>query len=345
VHDSDVEVDIEQYHPALQSALRESRIISDVFEESDGRARWHRNVYTWSANFAVTLGAVAVLISICMITLPREWHDTFPTLHQWFLYAEVTAAGLALGVVVLGVVTDVKIAWLRERNKAERFRLLKFRFLIDPSRWTVAGGNIDTLSADRDDISNECPDFRSWVKAEQAPIFSITAVPDDALLADLLRYYCCYRLDHQIKFLGARAAEYEQSRFWLRPLPALLFYASFLFVAIHAVADLVGDHSTKAHYLSQTSLAVAVALPVLAAAARTLLLSQEFVRNSSRYSSKLHALTRLRADITSTLSNLEQGTRDSDDSVNTLRNLTCCEYLFESDHREWMRLMLEAEWF
>jgi hypothetical protein len=33
------------------------------------------------------------------------------------------------------------------------------------------------------------------------------------------------------------------------------------------------------------------------------------------------------------------------DAYAILRDLSCCEHILETEHREWLRLMYEAEWF
>ena len=50
------------------------------------------------------------------------------------LYFSVGAA-IAFVAVLLGIATLLHVQWMFLRHKAERFRFLKFRFLIDPHLW------------------------------------------------------------------------------------------------------------------------------------------------------------------------------------------------------------------
>jgi hypothetical protein len=38
-------------------------------------------------------------------------------------------------------------------------------------------------------------------------------------------------------------------------------------------------------------------------------------------------------------------TRMDTDAYDILRDLSCCEHILETEHREWLRRMYETEWF
>jgi len=57
-------------------------------------------------------------------------------------------------------------------------------------------------------------------------------------------------------------------------------------------------------------------------------------RNAARFEAVHHIL-----------SALSERLRDASDAPTVFRELGFCEQTFESDLREWMRLMVEAEWF
>ena len=81
-------------------------------------------------------------------------------------------------------------------------------------------------------------------------------------------------------------------------------------------------------------LVLAVILPAVGAAIRTVQLSRELERNALRARAKEQALKRLRDQLL-----VEQN------PPAILLTLHTCEDILESDHREWLRLMIEAEWF
>ena len=79
---------------------------------------------------------------------------------------------------------------------------------------------------------------------------------------------------------------------------------------------------------------VAASLPVLGAGFRTLRTAHEYARNASRFEATHDAL-----------SALSDRLRKAKDAPTIFRELGFCEQVLEADLREWMRLMVEAEWF
>jgi len=60
----------------------------------------------------------------------------------------------------------------------------------------------------------------------------------------------------------------------------------------------------------------------------------EFARNTSRFRAKYVALERL----------AERLQRENDPAA-LWYAMWCCEQMMDAEHREWLRLMIEAEWF
>jgi hypothetical protein len=79
---------------------------------------------------------------------------------------------------------------------------------------------------------------------------------------------------------------------------------------------------------------LAACLPVLGAGIRTLHTASEGRRNAIRFQAKYYTLEKLREEL--------QGVSDADTAF---RLLWQCERLMDNEHREWLRLMIEAEWF
>jgi hypothetical protein len=175
-------------------------------------------------------------------------------------------------------------------------------------------------------------------------VFTAPAVDDAEVIERLLRYYLTDRLEGQIAFFRSRAEAFERRLAWVRPFPVLLFYLSFVGVALDATLQSVAGDSPEVKTAIAVLAAAALGLPVVSAAMRTIVLSRELARNSSRYAAKLHALTHLNVQLNVALKDIQTGLPPGR-SATILRDLSCCEYLIESDHREWIRLMVEAEWY
>ncbi len=122
----------------------------------------------------------------------------------------------------------------------------------------------------------------------------------------------------------------------------------------------------------------AIVLPVLAAGIRTYLAAFEFSRNKSRFYAAHKALAETEKSLVQNTfaavtaqpdgqvrhesvligSNFGQVIVVADDSATeassvkpdanaypVLRDLAWCEHLLNAEHREWLRLMYDAEWF
>ena len=84
-------------------------------------------------------------------------------------------------------------------------------------------------------------------------------------------------------------------------------------------------------------LVFAAAVPVIGTGVRTYRMAYEFARSASLFQAKLAALDHF-------MQGLQHDLAGQDASA-VLRRLWQCENFFEREHHEWLRLMLEAEWF
>jgi hypothetical protein len=87
-------------------------------------------------------------------------------------------------------------------------------------------------------------------------------------------------------------------------------------------------------FVGELLIVLAACLPVLGAGIRTLHTASERRRNAIRFQAKYYTLEKLRQE-------LQQET----DADAIFRLLSQCERIMEIEHREWLRLMIEAEWF
>ncbi len=161
---------------------------------------------------------------------------------------------------------------------------------------------------------------------------SCVHVPSEARTS-LAGYYREIRLAAQIEYFSRRAEENQRHDRPVRYLPAVFFFASVMAALLHFAGDLVTGEG-RSHDWSVALIVLAAAFPVLGATARTLRMAHEYSRNTSRFRAKLVVLRRL-SDALAT----------ETDPVNVFRELWCAEQVLESEHREWLRLMINGEWF
>jgi hypothetical protein len=79
---------------------------------------------------------------------------------------------------------------------------------------------------------------------------------------------------------------------------------------------------------------VAATLPVCGAGIRAIRGVLEYGRNASRYEATHNVLVKL-----------SERLREAKDAAGVFREIGFCEQILEADLREWLRLMVEAEWF
>jgi hypothetical protein len=205
-------------------------------------------------------------------------------------------------------------------------------------------------------------------------------VPDGDLL-DLVKYFQLKRIGVQFNFFTRRAAEHEKLNRRTSSLPRLFFFASvgaallrFAFALIEFVAnELFKFHfsaawpfvnlsawlarhehlatlwqvlSEKPHWWEL--LLLAAALPVGGAALRTVRSASEYARHEIRYGAKRVGLAYHAKILAGEAQKLKPATNQpvpTPDAERVMLELWGAEQIIEAEHREWLRLMLEAEWF
>lgn len=322
-------------HRALQAC---GEAILPIYLKADDAAIRHQRWHRWLTLAAALFGTITVLAGI--LQLSRLVNPAWP------LGVEVAAALFAVFAVLLGVLSLRQKQWLLERHKAEQCRLLKFRFLIDPAiwqssdvDWAVHVGRlrqgvqtVEQLQADslhhgaEEDLIPDLPKSLVSPRAVDRP-------PQD-----LLDFYQYKRLQLQMAYFARQAEHNIRFDRYTRLLPPGLFFVSVAFACLHFVYDLIraADHSPASppDPLSVLLIVAAIAIPVVGACVRTLRTAYEFARNTSRFRAKYVALGRLAERL-----------QREDDPVALWYAMWCCEQIMDAEHREWLRLMIEAEWF
>jgi hypothetical protein len=199
-----------------------------------------------------------------------------------------------------------------------------------------------------------------WVVRDDVPNIPRESQTADATRSALVEYYLVKRLNQQITYFAQAGRNIGWQRYTYH-LPALCFFASVLLALAHfarAIYEQGGGHgqspgqtieqggshnqSLGQHmdrpqdhgFVGELLIALAACLPVLGAGIRTLHTASERRRNAIRFQAKYYTLEKLRQE-------LQQET----DADAIFRLLWQCKRIMEFEHREWLRLMIEAEWF
>jgi hypothetical protein len=310
--------------------------VGSAFREADLAALQHQKTHRLLAKLAAGFGTIAVLFAIVNMAFPGL------VVGPLLVVVEFIAVGAAATAVVLGLLSSRLPNWLIERYKAERLRLAKFRFIIDPMIWIAdqptRQRHAERLYTDVQQIRTlKAKDLLRELEKENPP-----EPPPEAAVAqtvspqgldELVDYYRVKRLLFQRDFFLRCIADNERLDLLTRYLPPILFFGSVLAVLAHFAYDLLPIEK-KSEDLSRFCIFLAAALPTLAGGVRTLRTAYEFARNSSRYRAKVVALNRL-----------DDILRDETNSWSKLRELWFCEEILDFEVRECCRLMIESEWF
>jgi hypothetical protein len=311
-----------------------AEVVEPAFRGADQAGLRHQWIHRQLTKWATSFGTAAVVFAILQLAFAYPIGSAMAT-------AEVIAVILAFVAVGLGLRMAFQANWLVERNKAERLRLAKFRFLIDPELWsgddTVKRQKHSELVQQVKEIEAiGHKDVHHWVENDEVPqppqsVLALVALPPGGY--ELLDYYRTRRLHFQLGFLRKRADKYLKHHNRTRYLSPLLFFGSVGAVLIHFGYDIV-THAGELDPISRWLIVLAASLPVLGGMIRTFAEAYQFARNTYRYRAKAVALT-----------SIDSALGHAVDPRSQFLGLWLSEETLENEHREWLRLMLEAEWF
>jgi len=261
---------------------------------------------------------------------------------------EVTAVAIAALAVGLGMWARFHRRWLAQRQAAERLRSVKFTSLTWPELW---GAHPEPWQRRVQDevarlVQLDLPQAEEWAledHPEPDTVVPLTGKSAHAVVQALAVYYCCKRLHYQQRFFERRAQEYQVQARRMRPSVQLtLFVTSVCMVFVHVAAELLserpGQDSSYVWLWKMVeigALGAAAILPVIGFGVRAWLSAFEIPRNAVFYNAKERALrliiTHVQADV--------------DDVDKTRTHIVRGEHFLEDEHRDWCRLLREAEWF
>lgn len=347
--------------PALQSC---QETVEPAYRAADRTAMRFQKQHQAITIAAAIAGTVAVLLAI--LQLPSIINGRVVPIP---LFEGVTAA-IAFAAVLLGIFTLRHVGWMFLRHKAERFKFLKFRFLTDPHLWgddaALRERTVQWLTYATDkltELKNE--ELETWAEhgilPEEPPSLA-GSTADAYTLCSLVDYYLTKRCRNQLHYFERKAQQFSSTDRYIKELPRLLFFGSVLAALAHFSLDLFDTYvqpqaaaqatetATRAPTISLAIalILVAASLPVIGAGVRTFRSAYQLARNTTRYKAAFEAIKlpaqRLEQHA-ECLHGLYAAGRTTVDAHDVFRDIWRCEQILEAEHREWLRLMMEAEWF
>lgn len=305
------------------------KAVDPAYRRADARALRSQREHRTIVDCLAVTGTLAVLAGIVPLadSLSRTAAKT----------TEIISAVAALLTVAIGVWAGFERRWLLERHKAERLRLLEFHSLLTFAAHGCASGIATWETALRNEVAQierlTEDDMRHWLAEEpvaDARIETRRHPLAAEIVHEVAREYRTRRLDAQAAYFLEKAQRNERWDELTRPLVPLLFFVSVGSIAPAAALRLFTPNTAA----GAAFLVLAAGAPAIAAGIRLFRSAHEFARNSIRFRGKYLVLRllaeRLRAETSVAV---------------VLRDLWYAETILEAEHREWLRLMIEAEWF
>jgi ryanodine receptor 2 len=322
------------------SACREG--VEDPYRRADAAAMSAKTQHRWITIVAAVCGTVAILFAIVQLT---GW------LGSELVIGEFLAALAALAAVVFGLISARQQRWLLERHKAERYRFLKFGLFAKPAVWDGAAesGGENPLKAFQQQadalLRLTVHEMHQWAEGD-----ALTEMPaersgcgvSNEIVRGLIAYYLRKRLLPQVEYFRREAGRNTANDRPLRYLPMLCFFGSVVCVLLHFSIDMgmrfagISDQAElpRGLALGTALVALAAALPAVGAGVRTVRGAGEFSRNNVRIRAKYIALRAFAERLPK-----------EETAAAVFKDLWCCEQILASEHREWLRLMAEVEWY
>jgi hypothetical protein len=308
------------------------------FLEADSEANRLQTRHYWTVGFAVFPGGIALGLAILQLyaELPHRLQA---------IWVETALIGVSVLAVLQGLLFDWHKRWLVARYQAERLRLLIFRMAIDPGLWRdeeprhgdwphwikpriarIEGLNVHTIAHEAE------RDARTALPAPS----SCMGISEDSVAA-LIDFYSATWLDSQLEYFQKKVHKEEGRVLDSAGLVNVAFAVSIGLVVIHITLEFANRPNGSRLFLMLSAL-----VPALFTSVRTYRSAREASRNAARASARRVALSRY--------SDLLHG-EDHDEKPKPedriwflFTTLALSEALLESEQREWLRLMLEAEW-
>jgi len=331
----------------LAKALRFlDETIREPWQLANDTAKQHQKRHRRLASVAIITGGTSVALAIIQLALLKSWTE----LKDWAALLEGIAVVAGLIAVVVGLGAKFDRHWLLQRHLAQRLRMLKFQSLARTELWCGDEAKWqDWVRAEVEALkhTDSFKQVKEWsgvgkTAPETAVPANCGATPEQ--VRALAAYYACKRLKFQSAYFLRQSERYRR-RVWHWPHLGLpLFFLSVLAVLLHFLAEYVGPReynagrAAVAHFWELVAIwgvAAAALIPVLSFGVRAWFSAFELPRSASLFAAKHYALDHAAA----------HAPEDTPDLAATLRHIAQNEHFLEHELREWLRLLLEAEWF
>lgn len=321
--------------------------VTPIWSAADAAAMRHQTRHQWLARVAVATGAGAIILAVVQLALKQSWSG-FSTTAAWIEGVIVLAGVISVGV---GLWAKSDRKWLGCRHRADRLRMLKFRALARPELWKGQDAQwqawvekeIASLPAPEDLNQMELWSKEDTSEAESPATGNSTT--SSATRRALAAYYRHKRLLNQADYFGRKGKQAGQSlAVKMRHQRERLFFATIGCVLFHFAADYQGGRMEHQHLAeaarawelaSLWGIVLAAVLPVAGIGVRAWSAAFELSRKARSFEAKHQAMHKA-------VARLGNGTEEL---PVILGHLQQDELFLEQEHREWLRLLLDAEWF
>lgn len=316
-----------------------------VFFDADAVEKQNkRNHYLYRTILA---GTVALLFAIIQFSLAAI---NIEVQYQWSLilfalFELITAIFAAYAIYGGYLLFHTK--WLLSRHKAERLRLLKFRYLIDSRLWCDDPIKINewTASLEKEVSKIEImtdSDIDQWLidsKIPNPPQIDACFYHKENIAA-FLNYYIDKRLNYQKKYYCKKIKDLtKDDKRFPEKLPLKLYLMGVILVFIHVIFVFVYLISETAlvHFLGILSMAFAISLPLIGAAISSIRSGFEISRTIRLFKGKYSAIDRLGKKLEDQL----KSQKFQWEEIAII--LWECENFLEAEHHEWLLLIKNIE--
>ncbi len=314
--------------------LRET--LTPIHLDADRDAQRQQKMHSFVIAIVAIFGTLAVICAIF------ELSDLFSSYRYFLSRLEVLSAVIALIGVGVGIYMALHPHWLLNRFLSEQCRFVKFQYILNPAAWYNRPDH--EVRSELQEIlqnlrSKDRRLIRQWVtwqlsiakRFQAAP----AGIPED-VMREIRQYYMAKRLTYQFAYFHTQAKKRMRWETWTRFFSPVCFFLSILAAFAHFIFELLSheDHDSSLHTLAAICVLLAASLPVLAMGVRTVRTAHEFGRNHLRFEGMAHFLC-------DTLTQVE----GEQSPAAVFAHFKDAESALESEHRAWLRLMLEAEWF
>ncbi|HEX3580134.1 MAG TPA: RyR domain-containing protein [Thermoanaerobaculia bacterium] len=334
------EIAMADCHPRLADALQWlAGTVGKEWAVADGEANRSQSRHRDLSRIAIVAGTAAIMFAILQLAAHAV---TVPSINYVASKLEAIAASAALLAVGVGWMASMNRRWLAQRHRAECLRMFKFCALDrlwsygdEPwKRWV--GDRLREIPPSDSHVSAEWSEENAFEDEKARPFRS----HDDGLTQALIAYYRVKRLGYQRQYFDARSKAYAETMKPWHHISLWLFFASAICVLIHFGLEwgagwVVPVWERRLDDAGIWFVALAAIIPVVGAGIRAWFGAFERTRSATLYKEKLSEIDRAN----------DRLDEHAHDLAAIRRDIASTEQFLKQEHREWLRLLHDAEWF